>query len=662
MARRNITSKTKQFVGDFETTVYDGQTETEVWASALVELYTDDVYVLHSIDETFELLSTMGCSVIVYYHNLKFDGVFWIDWLMRNGFEQAYTVNPDNPGTVKFCGDYEMKSGQFKYKISDMGQWYSIRICTGNRYIELRDSLKLLPFSVKQIGKSFKTRHQKLEMQYEGVRYAGCYISPEERGYIENDVLVVKEALEIFFNNGHNKTTIGSCCMAEYKAILRTMSAYDYSELFPQLHDISCPVEGFENAWGYVRGSYRGGWCYLVKGKENRVFSNGVTADVNSLYPSVMHSQSGCYYPVGVPHFWEGEIPDIVKRNMHTREKIYYFIQVKCMFKLKDGYLPFIQIKGNPLYNSREMLETSDIYDRKNKCYSHYVSVDGGKKEVEVVMTMTCTDYILFKEHYGVYNEKVLSGCYFYTLLGIFDAYIDKYKEIKMHSVGAVRTLAKLFLNNLYGKLATNDDSSFKIAEMTDDIVHFMNVEEHEKTCGYIACGSAITSYARNFTIRAAQKNYHGADNPGFIYADTDSIHCDIPADRLVGVPQHPTEFCHWKIESSWDRAIFVRPKTYIEHVVCEDLEPIDSPYYNIKCAGMSERSKNVFKSCLEGKLMMPDKDLTDAAREFIYDEDGNIRHMGLTDFKVGLCVPCKLMPRRIKGGVVLVETLYEIR
>jgi hypothetical protein len=34
----------------------------------------------------------------------------------------------------------------------------------------------------------------------------------------------------------------------------------------------------------------------------------------------------------------------------------------------------------------------------------------------------------------------------------------------------------------------------------------------------------------------------------------------------------------------------------------------------------------------------------------------------GLTDFKVGLKVPGKLMPMRIKGGTLLVETTYEMR
>ena len=41
--------KFKYYMGDFETTVYKGQKMTEVWASACVELYTEDVIIFHSI-------------------------------------------------------------------------------------------------------------------------------------------------------------------------------------------------------------------------------------------------------------------------------------------------------------------------------------------------------------------------------------------------------------------------------------------------------------------------------------------------------------------------------------------------------------------------------------------------------------------------------------
>ena len=55
---------------DFETTVYEGQDHTEVWASACVELGTEDVHIFHSIGEQFDFLASLHSNVIIYYHNL----------------------------------------------------------------------------------------------------------------------------------------------------------------------------------------------------------------------------------------------------------------------------------------------------------------------------------------------------------------------------------------------------------------------------------------------------------------------------------------------------------------------------------------------------------------------------------------------------------------
>ena len=639
---------------DFETTVYEGQEHTEVWAASCVELYTEDVHIFHSISEQFEYLLSLNSNVVAYYHNLKFDGTFWLDYfLTKLKLEQAVEKIGEEVTDVEWLKDRYMKNNTFKYSISDKGQWYTIIVKKNNHFIEFRDSLKLLPFSVKRIGESFKTKHKKLEMEYKGFRYAGCAITPEEQEYIANDVLVVKEALEFMFNEGHNRLTIGSCCLAEYKSIC-TEGIFDMQ--FPDVYDIMIDSNEhkYETAGEWIRHSYKGGWCYLVKGKESKIYHSGLTADVNSLYPSMMSSESGNKYPIGKPKFWTGNfIPDEA-----IGEHKYYFIRIKTRFYLKEGYLPFIQIKGSFLYCGTEALESSDVYDKKTGTYnSYYRGLDGEIHDTRVELTLTMTDYILFREHYNVYDFEILDGCYFGAVSGLFDKYIDKYKKMKLESKGAMRELAKLFLNNLYGKMASNTDSSFKLAYVKDDkTVGFMPVREFNKKAGYIPVGSAITSYARNFTIRTAQKNYHGKDKRGFIYADTDSIHCDLKPEELIDVPVHDKNFCCWKLESYWDEAIFTRQKTYIEHVTHEDGEPIEEPYYNIKCAGMPQKCKNLFELSMVGYEEKEGDGYTETEKEFLRTK------RTLEDFKIGLCVPGKLMPKRIRGGTLLVETTYEMR
>ena len=340
-----------------------------------------------------------------------------------------------------------------------------------------------------------------------------------------------------------------------------------------------------------------------------------------------MSSESGNYYPVGLPKFWSGnEIPDQALGR-------YYFIRIRCRFKLKKNMLPTVQIKGNFLYRGTEYLETSDIYDYESKTYKRYYVKEGVKHDSYITMTMTCTDYELFLKHYDILDMVIMDGCWFYKEIGLFDAYMKKWKQIKQTSTGARRELAKLYLNNLYGKYASSSDSSYKIPYINSkDVLGFEMVEENEKKLVHIAIGSAITSYSRAFVINAAQQNYYGVDKDGFIYADTDSIHCSGDPKTIKGVRIHPTDFCAWKLESYWDKAIFVRQKTYIEHVTHSDGEPI-KPYYNIRYAGMSDTAKEEF-----------------------------INNHVMEDFKEGLQLSHMLKPVRMRGGIVLVNKGYKMK
>ena len=640
--------KYSYIAADFETTTTgdSAQTDTSVWAACLIDLNADDdpkdAKLYGCIEDFFAYLENRAKreNLCVYFHNLKFDGSFILDFLLRHKLYK--------PAENFFKLDDSGGNYTYIYNISDKGIWYTIDLKVHGHYIQFRDSLKLMPFTLAQIGKSFKTKHQKLKMKYTGDRYPNCPISDKEREYIINDVLVLKESLNIMFNQGHDKLTIGSCCLSEYKHI---MGKDDYEMYFPDLTKIEIDpnLYGAKNADEYIRKSYHGGWCYVVPEKAGKEYKDteGTTADVNSLYPSMMHSDSGNYYPVGKPKFWRGAIPKECKSG-----RFYYFVRFKCSFDIKKDMLPTVQIKNSPLYYAREWLKTSTVKDDK-----------GRDCDSVVTMTMTCTDYELFKKHYHVHNLKILDGCYFFKEIGLFDDYINHYAEIKQNSTGALRTLAKLFLNNLYGKFATNPQNNCKSVYLDGDTnaLRMTEIKAPDKPAGFIAVGSAITSYSRRFTITAAQCNYHGAYSRGFIYADTDSIHCDLTADEIQGAPQHPTAFNHWKYESTWDYALFVRAKSYIEHVTHEDGEKIDKPYYNLKCAGMGDRAKNIFiASCTQDAELI--KEITDDENftpdELEYIKKGHV----FSDFKVGLTVKGQLKAKRITGGTLLIKQDYVMR
>lgn len=630
------------FAGDFETTVYEGQDHTEVWAAALVEIHTEDVFVTNSIEDFFDLLFDLlkKSNLKVYFHNLKFDGSFILDHFIRfRQFHQAYYLtDPMDPYSAVWHKDKLMQNGDFKYLISDMGQWYMIQLKLHGHVLQIVDSFKLLPFSLSSVGKSFETKHRKTSIEYTGFRQAGGVISPEEQDYIGNDVLVLKEALEIMFSEGHNKLTIGACCLQEFKDLT---GFYDFGQMYPDMKKLQLDKEiyGSGDADAYIRKAYRGGWCYLVKGKENHVYKNGITLDVNSLYPSVMSGESGNVYPYGDPVFWSGDyIPDQARKKGR-----YYYLRVRTRFELKPGMLPTLQIKNMSWYARNEYLETSAIkvkgveYDR--------VTIGDKVIDSRPTLTLTCTDWQLMQEHYYLFDTEILDGCWFYAKAGVFDCYIEKYRKIKMESTGPRRTLSKLYLNNLYGRLCTGDNSSFKIAyEKEDGSIGFYTIDEHNKKTVYIPAGAAVTAYARKFTIDAAQANYYGPDKPGTIYSDTDSIHLDLPIEKIKGVKLDDVNFLCWKHESSWKRGLFLRQKTYIE-------ETDDGA--NVTACGMGVRCKELISNCINGTDPKP---RNEAEREFCES------FTRLEDFRIGLKVPSNLKQKRIPGGVVLMEDEFCIR
>ena len=58
----------------------------------------------------------------------------------------------------------------------------------------------------------------------------------------------------------------------------------------------------------------------------------------------------------------------------------------------------------------------------------------------------------------------------------------------------------------------------------------------------------------------------------------------------------------------------------------------------------------------MQGYEVKPSDNFTDDELEFLKTK------RTLEDFNVGLRVPGKLLPKRIRGGVLLVDTTYEMR
>ena len=509
---------------DFETTT--DVDDCRVWAWAVCEVGNYDNFKYGTTINSLMEMCKKDKNNILYFHNLKFDGEFILYWLFHNGF--------------KLNNESKLNTNEFSTLISDTGLFYSIEICfkrTKKEIVKVKilDSLKILPFSVEKVAQAFNLPISKLSINYQEKREIGHKLTEEEISYIKNDVEIVARAIEILHKQGLTKMTTGANALEEYKKII---SKKLFEKWFPPpLYDSD------------IRQAYKGGFTYLNPKYCGKDIKNGIVLDVNSLYPSVMYYSP---LPYGEGKYFTGKYINDDNYNL-------YIQMFRCQFKLKKGYIPTIQLKNNMFFVPTEYLESS--------------------KGEYITMCLTNIDLELFFEHYEVYDIDYISGWKFRSYIGLFKNYIDKWNKIKVQATieknGAMRSIAKLMLNSLYGKFALNPKVKSKYPFLgEDDIIHYRIVEEADRKPIYIPMGVFITSWARYKTITSAQKVYDR-----FIYADTDSLHLE-GEEIPDGLEISDTELGKWKLESHFTKARFIRQKSYIEE--------IDSKL-KITCAGMPE-------------------------------------------------------------------------
>lgn len=587
--------KRQKIMADFETT--PDPEDVRVWAACAVDIDTlATVHLGNSLEGFMEWLE--GKNTVCYFHNLKFDGAFILDYLLNHGY--TYSPSP--------------RVRAFDTLITAEGLFYSITVWyeLGNKKqkkVVFYDSLKKLPFRVAVISKAFQLPDAKLEIEYEARRDRGHELTPEEQDYIVNDCRIVAQALAIQMDQGLKKMTNASDAMGGFKEII---GRRQFEQLFPVL-----PVELDAD----IRRAYKGGFVYLNPAYKNVRGTQGVTLDVNSLYPYIMYDR---LLPYGYPMYFEGkpeENPDYPL----------FIARLRCGFDLKEGYIPTIQLKNNRAFIETEYLTTSN--------------------DEIVELTLTNVDLALFLEHYDVWCLEYVNGWRFKGKHGIFKEYIDHWMHIKETTTGALRQLAKLMLNSLYGKFATNPVALKKIPYMDADrcvryaaplvrgpwtdkkgVLHTEPPKDATVYLGkgrvevyrlpveqlrdpvYTAMGAFITAYAREKTIRAAQ-----AVHDRFIYADTDSLHLagqEVPE----GLDIHPTHLGAWKNEGCFEDSKFLRAKTYMETV---------DGHTKVTCAGMPDNLKE----------------------QVTYE-----------NFCSGSSFYGKLVPRTYPGGVVLEKTTFTIK
>ena len=234
----------KRYTADFETATWL-KNESYVWAWAVCEIGNDENVIINNSMESFIDFMKKESGSIFYFHNLKFDGSFIIYYLLSNGFEYIEDVK-------------QRKSNSFSTLISDLGMFYNITIYfevdkkkRKTKKVTIIDSLKMIPFSVDKVAKSFGLEISKLKIDYNEVREKGHILTQEERDYITNDVRIMAKSLKVLFDEELEKMTIGSNALQDFKDII-TLNRFNH--IFTKL-DYKLDEE--------LRKSYKGGFTYL---------------------------------------------------------------------------------------------------------------------------------------------------------------------------------------------------------------------------------------------------------------------------------------------------------------------------------------------------------------------------------------------------------------
>ena len=515
----------KKLTADFETTT--DENDCRVWAWAVCDINDNNYFKYgNTLDGFINYLYNLNISKL-YFHNLKFDGEFIIQWLYANGYE--------------LVDDYtKAKSKTFSTLISNMGAWYTIEIYFTvkdgkiKKRCTINDSMKILNFSVDQIAKDFDLPISKLTLDYTSYRPVGHELTEHEIAYIRNDVEIMARALNIIFSQGHTKMTIGSDALAYYKSITPR-----FRRKFPVL-DGKIDKE--------IRQSYKGGFTYLSPKHQNITTKSGITLDINSAYPACLHNN---LLPYDYPQGFEGK---------YTPDSNYplYVQFLTCSFDLKPDKIPSIQIKHSPFYKGNEYLTTTN-----------------GER---VQLSLTNPDLELFFEQYNVHNPEYQGGYKFRGAVGLFTKYVDYWiaQKIKSKKAGnkAQTLISKLFLNSLYGKFGLNINSGTKVPIIYDGKLAYQSQPpEDDRKPVYIPIATFTTAYQRKFIIESSQtirdwsERYKGFD--AYVYSDTDSIHCLLNRNDLTALSRFMKiddyELGAWAFEAEWRRGKFLRQKCYIE-------------------------------------------------------------------------------------------------
>lgn len=534
--KRNKRKSTIFCVADFETTAPDTSTTGEI----LLENQTldseaffnpseksqvflvgykfnidDEIYITYENLEDFFNGVSKWCKakglnkIKVYFHNLKFDGSFILSYLLRHNFRQTLERNRWGKPIINYK--------EFQALIS-AGKWFTLAFKWNGIKLELLDSLKLNPASLRSIGETYKM--YKGEADYSQFKLDKSHNYPQEWiEYLKQDVRITEAIMLNHLKHGENlnKMTIGACAYEKIK--------YEINK--------HTPVYTIADYQRDEKGYY-GGQCICnpyLQGKWIRQKGKIRCKDAKSMYPSRLRED----LPYG----------NGLSRKPKCKYTMYHHVIIR-------------QADIKEKYKSLQILHVPNVYKngKRYKLVEHkditYIShLDYGEY-----------DYYLWDDELKFLNKiynidyEIVETTYYKVAPYLKEIVEELYINKRDATSKIERNYWKLIVNNLYGKLGMKPfrDMDFygekwrvnnkyiikgeKLKELTINHYPALLLTENKKLdddAKQVFIASYVTSRAR-VCLNTEIKRQIDKGNT-FLYCDTDSVFYveNVPDEYNIG-------------------------------------------------------------------------------------------------------------------------------
>lgn len=440
------------------------------------------------------------------------------------------TIYAHNGGKYdnRYIFEYAIKAGLKITSIMPIQNGLVFNLHYKNKIFKFKDSIHLLPRSLKELSISFGVDNGKKDFDLKKWIKAGYPITKELKEYLKYDCIALYEVL-IKFQESTDATLKDTIASTSFNHLLQ----YNYKG--EKLQDLLCnyQTKAVENN---IRLAYKGGRVEVF----NRLGKNLFKYDVNSLYPYAMWKYD---YPYG-KHAHYTDKKDIERKLQFKRLGV-----LRCTIEINEMEYPYLAKR----------------HDKK-------LMFPVGKWE----------DWITSFEYEEAlkrgYKIEIHEG-YFWNKKGrLFKEFVTDNYELKRNSTGAKKEVAKLFLNSAYGKFGQRRTK--KIIKTEQELLNqgvdmdsylYLNrdlgilqkeVESYQNRKINPIIAVFVTAYARH-ELYLGMEHIFKQPNGIVYYVDTDCIVANKPLpENLI----HPDNLGAWDKEHKdrvYDEGVFVAPKLY---------------------------------------------------------------------------------------------------